>query len=135
MPVNHHREGFNHYNSDMNHLYQLTDNLRRLMKQAGIESQAQLSHRSGVSQTHISNLMRHAKSPTLDILVKLARALGVPPWQLLASGALAKHGINGNLDTLMADYLACDTAGRQTIVRVAAGQAAAARLPPEGHSA
>ncbi|KZL88660.1 helix-turn-helix domain-containing protein [Clostridium magnum] len=40
-------------------------------------TQAALSHKSGVAQSHISDIENSIKSPTLDKLCKLAEALEV----------------------------------------------------------
>lgn len=42
----------------------------------------QLSILSGVSTGHISNIENGLKMPTIDILVRLATALGVKPEEL-----------------------------------------------------
>lgn len=42
----------------------------------------QLSVLSGVSTGHISNIENGLKMPTIDILVRLATALGVKPEEL-----------------------------------------------------
>lgn len=46
-------------------------------------SQAELSNRSGVSQTYISELEAGEKNPTLPILRKLAKALDREPAELI----------------------------------------------------
>ncbi len=51
-------------------------------------SQAELSRRSGVSQTYISELEAHKKQPTYPILKKLAAALGVSITELIGEQSL-----------------------------------------------
>ena len=47
-------------------------------------TQAQLAHKVGVSQTYIAKLESgDKKNPTLDLLKKIAKALGVPLRELL----------------------------------------------------
>ena len=46
-------------------------------------SQEALGNASGLHRTEISLLERHARDPRLDTLVKLARALNIPPSHLL----------------------------------------------------
>lgn len=46
-------------------------------------SQKQLSIRSGVSQTYISELEADKKQPTIPVAQKLARALGISLAELL----------------------------------------------------
>lgn len=61
----------------------VAENVKRL-RLARQWSQDELSDASGVGQTTISSVERHAsKAPTLDTLVHLSRALGVEPWTLL----------------------------------------------------
>lgn len=43
----------------------------------------ELAERSGISQATISLLMREQRNPTLDVVVKLAEAVGVKPHELL----------------------------------------------------
>ena len=46
-------------------------------------TQEQLAHEAGVHRTYISLLERDEKSPTLKVVFRLARALGVRPSELL----------------------------------------------------
>ena len=61
----------------------LGDVLRTHRKSAGM-TQEQLAHEAGVHRTYVSLLERNEKSPTLKVLMRLARALNVRPSQLLA---------------------------------------------------
>jgi transcriptional regulator with XRE-family HTH domain len=56
--------------------------LRSLRQEAGI-SQEELAHRSGLHRTYISQLERGLKSPSLDALESLARALEQRPHLLI----------------------------------------------------
>lgn len=56
--------------------------LRELRSQAGI-TQEELAHRSGLHHTYISLLERGLKSPSLDVIESLARALEKRPYQLI----------------------------------------------------
>lgn len=49
--------------------------LRSLRTDAGL-SQEELGYRSGVHRTYVSQLERGLKSPTLDVVEALAKALG-----------------------------------------------------------
>lgn len=47
------------------------------------ETQTSLAQRSGISQQHISRLLRCDAAPTIDALVGLAQALRCQPFELL----------------------------------------------------
>ena len=46
-------------------------------------SQQQLARRCGLSRTEVSLFERRARSPRLEMIVALSRALGVEPGELL----------------------------------------------------
>lgn len=46
-------------------------------------SQSQLSRRAGVSTSYVSMLERNQRTPPLETLERIARALKVPPTKLL----------------------------------------------------
>jgi transcriptional regulator with XRE-family HTH domain len=46
-------------------------------------SQDQLADTTGLHRTHISLMERGMREPSLDTLVKLSRALGVPPAEMI----------------------------------------------------
>lgn len=46
-------------------------------------SQMELARQSGVSQGHISSIIRGEKQPTVTIIEKLATAFGMRPGELL----------------------------------------------------
>jgi len=58
------------------------DRLRELRKAAGWRSQEAFAHHAGLDRTYVSGLERGRRNPTLDIIVKLAGALGVHPAEL-----------------------------------------------------
>lgn len=57
--------------------------LRKLREKAGL-SQEQLAEQAGVHRTYVSLLERNKKSPTLEVLFRLCRALHVPAAKLIA---------------------------------------------------
>lgn len=61
----------------------LADNLGRLMKARGINSQPELHKLSKVSQKTINNIFNRRNAPQLDTVEKLAGALKVELYQLL----------------------------------------------------
>ena len=62
----------------------LATNLKSLMNQSGIASQAKLASKTGVSQTQIGNILNQKKGASVDILERLAKGLVCDPWLLLA---------------------------------------------------
>ncbi|MGB7453040.1 MAG: helix-turn-helix transcriptional regulator [Lysobacterales bacterium] len=59
-------------------------NLKELMNQAGMRSQAQLAEATGVSQSQIGNILRGERSASVDTLECLANGLGCEPWLVLS---------------------------------------------------
>jgi transcriptional regulator with XRE-family HTH domain len=62
----------------------LGDELRQRRQAAGLSQEA-LADKAGIDRTYVSILERDLKSPTVDMLVRLCRAMGVR-----ASGVLAQ---------------------------------------------
>ncbi len=58
------------------------DNLRKRRKAAGL-SQEELAHMADIERAYVSQLERRLNSPTIDMLAKLAGAIGVSPYELL----------------------------------------------------
>lgn len=61
---------------------QFAANLRAQRKAANL-TQQELANRAEVHPTEISRLECRRRNPRLDMIVRLARALGIPPAQLL----------------------------------------------------
>jgi transcriptional regulator with XRE-family HTH domain len=59
-------------------------NLRVLRKQKGL-SQEELAFQAGINRNYVGQIEREEKSPTVDIVEKLASALGVAPIEMLAT--------------------------------------------------
>lgn len=55
-----------------------------------LDTQLALAARAGVSQSHISEILRGTSAVTLDLVNDLAYALGIEPWILLASSDEAR---------------------------------------------
>lgn len=66
----------------MDLLQRFAANVRRLRARKKL-SQKALAERTGVSVSYVSMLERGQRSPPLETIEKLARALGVPPATLL----------------------------------------------------
>jgi transcriptional regulator with XRE-family HTH domain len=58
-------------------------NIKRLRKAQGL-SQEELAHRAEMHRTFVSQIERAVKSPTLESLDRLAKALGVPLAEVVA---------------------------------------------------
>ncbi len=58
------------------------ENLKKHRKAAGL-SQEELAHNADIERAYVSLLERQLNSPTIDMLAKLARAIGIEPFELL----------------------------------------------------
>ena len=54
-------------------------------------SQEELAKQAGINRTYLSQLENGHSSPTLDVLGKIARALGMSPTELLADAPSARE--------------------------------------------
>ncbi|MGH6949985.1 MAG: helix-turn-helix domain-containing protein [Vitreimonas sp.] len=61
---------------------QLARNLKRLRAEKGW-SQEELADQAGLHRTYVSGVERGVRNPTITIVAALAKALGVPPADLL----------------------------------------------------
>ena len=66
----------------MDLLTRFAGNVRRLRSKKGI-SQKALADKVGISVSYVSMLERGQRSPPLETIEKMAKALGVPPASLL----------------------------------------------------
>ena len=57
-------------------------NLRVLRKQKGL-SQEELAFQAGINRNYVGQIEREEKSPTVDMIEKLASSLGMSPELLL----------------------------------------------------
>jgi len=64
-------------------LMRFAENVHRLRMKNKL-SQKELAKRVGISVSYVSMLERGHRSPPLETVEKLAKALGVPPTRLLA---------------------------------------------------
>jgi transcriptional regulator with XRE-family HTH domain len=62
----------------------LAANLKRLRKAKGL-SQEELAHRVGIDRTYVSALERKVYAASIDLVDRLAKALGEEPRALLTS--------------------------------------------------
>jgi transcriptional regulator with XRE-family HTH domain len=63
----------------------LAANIRRLRKERGW-SQEKLAFRCGLHRTYIGSVERGERNISLDNIARLAQALSVEPWELIARG-------------------------------------------------
>jgi transcriptional regulator with XRE-family HTH domain len=70
--------------SVMDLLTKFAGNVRRLRSKRKL-SQKALADRVGISVSYVSMLERGQRSPPLETIEKMAKALGVPPASLLGS--------------------------------------------------
>lgn len=62
--------------------YIFANNLKTYRKAASL-SQEELAHIAGIERGYVSQLERRLNSPTIDMLARLAKVIGVEPYQLL----------------------------------------------------
>ena len=67
----------------------LAENVRRLRKAAEL-SQESLAHEAGLDRTYISQVERRQRNVTIEVLARLAKALGTTADQLLIPPRKAK---------------------------------------------
>lgn len=58
------------------------ENLKKQRKAAGL-SQEELAHNANIERSYVSMLERRLNSPTIDMVARLADAIGVQPFELL----------------------------------------------------
>ena len=59
------------------------DEIRTARKEAGISQEA-LAHGARIHRTYLSLLERNKRSPTIDVLFRICRALKIPASELIA---------------------------------------------------
>lgn len=61
------------------------ERLRALRQDQGWVSQEAFAHHVGLDRTYVSGIERGRRNPTLDVIVRFARGLDVPPATLLST--------------------------------------------------
>jgi transcriptional regulator with XRE-family HTH domain len=59
------------------------EELRKLRLKAGL-TQEEVAARADVSREYVSMLEAEKNSPTIEVFIRLCRAIGVPPAQVIA---------------------------------------------------
>ncbi|MBB3236693.1 helix-turn-helix domain-containing protein [Phyllobacterium endophyticum] len=70
----------------------------RTLRQAKDLSQEELAHRAGIDRTYISALERNVYNPSIDVVERLANALGVEAAELLKRSFRDLQGTKTELD-------------------------------------
>jgi transcriptional regulator with XRE-family HTH domain len=108
---------------DANTRKAFADNIRALREMAGL-SQTGLAKRSGIAQTAISYCEQaDGKSPTLETISALAKALRVPAWWLLIDHAAPDPATAQELGKLADLYAKLPKEGKSQVLRVAEAEA------------
>lgn len=69
----------------------LARNLRRYRREKGF-SQEELAHRAGIDRTYVSSLERRVYAAGIDVLDRLAVALGIQAADLLMASEMERKG-------------------------------------------
>lgn len=77
-------------------------------------NQSDVSRKSGVSQRHISDILRGLSDPTTDIIEKLAESFAVQPWQMLMPDITEELLTSTDLRLIVETYIS-KPAGRKLI--------------------
>jgi transcriptional regulator with XRE-family HTH domain len=89
----------------------VASNLRRLLALRDW-SQVKLSHESGISQTHISAILRGESSATVEVAAALAKPFGLNGWHLLIPNLPDELLTSPSLSNLLNAYIDANQAGR-----------------------
>lgn len=108
----------------------LRNNLTALLE-ARDWSNKDLARESRVSDRHIGMILNGERKPTIDVAEKLAKAFGLPGWQLIRPNLRADLIGVENLKHLIDNYESADKQGREHI-EGAAALVARLRKPSKG---
>lgn len=79
-------------NSGVDEIHRIfVDNIRRLIESSGLGSQKALAIKAQMSGGFLSEILRGETSPSLKTVDKMAEALGVQPWELLADSEATRR--------------------------------------------
>jgi transcriptional regulator with XRE-family HTH domain len=80
---------------------ELRFNIERLMEESGCTTQSHLARLSGVTQPHISVMLKGKKSASIDTLEKLSAAMGAEVVDLL----MPQAWVQARVPSLVREYL------------------------------
>jgi transcriptional regulator with XRE-family HTH domain len=102
----------------------LIKNLGEVMLDRRYDSQEKLSQATGISQSHIGNILRRDKVPSILKVQQIAEGVGLKTWQLLLPTEALRSGIDSRFNALLDSYLSSDPKGQDLMLEVARGLAA-----------
>lgn len=91
---------------------ELRFNIERLMEESGCTTQSHLARLSGVTQPHISVMLKGKKAASIDTLEKLARAMGYEVVDLL----MPRGWVQARVPALLSLYMGL-TPEKRALVR------------------
>ena len=97
----------------------LANNIRLAMDRRGINSQAALAKKSGLSQQMINFVVNGKSSISVTRLASIAKALRLEPWQLLLPPDVFQDNLNGNVSEILPLLLTLTPLQRQSILDIA----------------
>lgn len=116
----------------------VSGNLRRLMEHHQV-SQAQLSKRTGVGQSTLSNLLDAANpleiNPRMSTLHQLSQHFQVPAWLFLVPDVPLEMLLDASLATLIEQFRKLPPSGRANVQRIADGELRYAEIEAAGSKA
>jgi transcriptional regulator with XRE-family HTH domain len=96
----------------------LAVNVASLMERHGMRTQSELAKLSGVSQAQVSNVLRQRRGASVKLLERLADALEVDPWLLLAPPGFVKKGAMTDVEPLVHCFLSLSEDDQRCIWRI-----------------
>ena len=73
---------------------QVAEKIRKLLIEKGLKLK-ELAEKSGIHYAHLSHMLSGHNRLRVDHIIKIAEALGVEPWELLAPEGTRVHVANG----------------------------------------
>jgi transcriptional regulator with XRE-family HTH domain len=96
----------------------LARNLRLLVKASGRTS-PEIARDAGVDAKTMNNMLHGRYDPRPEKVDQVAKVFGLTGWQLLIPNLPGDMVANGRLERVIADYVAADPDGRESIARIA----------------
>jgi transcriptional regulator with XRE-family HTH domain len=96
----------------------LARNLRLLMDASGMNA-PEVARRSGVDPKTVNNMVHGRYDPRPEKADQVAQVFGLNGWQLLIPDLPADMLTNGQLESVIRNYVSASAEGRDSILRVA----------------